>query len=109
LGIEVAQSKNGIVSSQRKHAMDILEETGLLGSKLVDTSMDPNTKLLPNQEEPLSNLERDRRLVGKLNYLSHSCRHFLCGQLFVSVKEEKNREECGRNRVFYISTTRVYL
>ena len=31
--------------------------------------MDPNVKLLPGQGEPLSNPERYRRLVGKLNYL----------------------------------------
>jgi Ethanolamine utilization protein EutJ (predicted chaperonin) len=49
LGIEVAQSKNGIVISQRKYAMDILEETGLTGAKLVDTPMDPNAKLTLNQ------------------------------------------------------------
>ena len=29
--------------------MDILEEIGLVSSKSVDTPMDPNTKLLPNQ------------------------------------------------------------
>ncbi|KAK2410134.1 putative mitochondrial protein [Trifolium repens] len=69
LGIEVAQSKDGIVISQRKYAMDILEETGLLNAKPVDTPMDPNVKLLPNQGEPLSDSGRYRRLVGKLNYL----------------------------------------
>ena len=70
LGIEVAQSKDGIVISQWKYAMDILEETGLLNVKPVDTLMDPNAKLLPHQEEPLSNPGRYRRLVGKLNYLT---------------------------------------
>ncbi|KAK2377577.1 putative mitochondrial protein [Trifolium repens] len=70
LGIEVAQSKDGIVISQRKYAMDILEETGLLNAKPVDTPMDPNIKLLPNQGEPLSDSGRYRRLVGKLNYLT---------------------------------------
>ena len=30
--------------------MDILEEIGMLNAKPVDTPMDPNTKLLPNQE-----------------------------------------------------------
>jgi len=70
LGIEVAQSKDGLVISQRKYVMDILEETGLLKAKPVDTPMDPNVKLLPNQGEPLSDSGRYRRLVGKLNYLT---------------------------------------
>ena len=46
LGVEVAQfDKDDIVISQRKYALDILEETGLMNSKSVDTPMDPNTKL----------------------------------------------------------------
>ena len=49
LGIEVAQSNTGIVISQRKYALDILEEIGLMNSKSVDTPMDPNVKLLPNR------------------------------------------------------------
>nr|KYP52091.1 hypothetical protein KK1_026001 [Cajanus cajan] len=70
LGIEVAQSKNGIVISQRKYALDILEETGLMNSKPVDTHMDPNAKLLPSQGEPFLDPERYKKLVGKLNYLT---------------------------------------
>lgn len=50
--------------------MDILEETGLLNAKPADTPMDPSVKLLLNQGEPLSDSERYRRLVGKLNYLT---------------------------------------
>ena len=38
--------------------------------KPVETSMDPNVKLLPNQGEPLSDPSKYRRLVGKLNYLT---------------------------------------
>ncbi|XP_061348750.1 uncharacterized protein LOC133294107 [Gastrolobium bilobum] len=57
LGIEVAQSKDGIVISQRKYAMDILEETTLLNAKPVDTPMDPNVKLMPNQGELFSDPE----------------------------------------------------
>ena len=49
--------------------LDILEETGLLGSKPVETPMDPNVKLYEDQGELLSNSERYHRLVGKLNYL----------------------------------------
>nr|KYP65081.1 Putative transposon Ty5-1 protein YCL074W family [Cajanus cajan] len=70
LGIEVAQSKNGIVISQRKYALDILEETGLMSSKPIDTPMDPNAKLLPSQGEPFSDPERYKKLVGKSNYLT---------------------------------------
>jgi len=52
LGIKVAQSNNGIVISQRKYALDILKEIGLINSKFVDTPMDPNVKLLLSQDEP---------------------------------------------------------
>ena len=53
LGIEVAQSNSGIAISQRKYALDILEETGLIDCKPVDTLMDPNVKLLPNRGGPI--------------------------------------------------------
>ncbi|XP_070044448.1 isoamylase 3, chloroplastic isoform X1 [Nicotiana tomentosiformis] len=68
LGIEVAQSSSGIVISQRKYALDILEETGMMGCRPIDSPMDP--KLLPGQGEPLRDPTRYRRLVGKLNYLT---------------------------------------
>ncbi|RVW40658.1 putative mitochondrial protein [Vitis vinifera] len=70
LGIEIAQSSSGVVLSQRKYALDILEETGMLDCKLIDTPMDPNVKLVPGQGEPLGDPGRYRRLVGKLNYLT---------------------------------------
>ncbi|RVW22240.1 Retrovirus-related Pol polyprotein from transposon RE1 [Vitis vinifera] len=53
LGIEIAQSSSGVVLFQRKYALDILEETGMLDCKPVDTPMDPNVKLVPGQGEPL--------------------------------------------------------
>jgi len=66
----VAQSNIGIVISQRKYALDVLEEIGLMNSNFVDTHMDPNVKLLSNQGESLSDSKKYRRLVGKLNYLT---------------------------------------
>ncbi|RVW98382.1 Retrovirus-related Pol polyprotein from transposon RE2 [Vitis vinifera] len=54
----------------RMYALDILEETGMLDCKPVDTPMDPNVKLVPRQGEPLGDPGRYRRLVGKLNYLT---------------------------------------
>ena len=64
------QSKSSVVMNQRKHALEILEETGILVCKPVDTPMNPNVKLIPGQGEPLRNPERYRQLVGKLNYLT---------------------------------------
>ena len=55
---------------QRKYVLDILEEIGMLYCKPVDTPMDPNDKFVPGQGEPLRDLGRYRRLVGRLNYLT---------------------------------------
>ena len=56
--------------SQRKYALDILEETDMSWCKHVDTPVDPNVKLVPRQGEPLRDPGRYRRLIGKLNYLT---------------------------------------
>ena len=40
MDIEVERSKEGISLSQRKYVLYILDETGLLGSKPVETPMD---------------------------------------------------------------------
>ncbi|XP_028096256.1 uncharacterized protein LOC114296180 [Camellia sinensis] len=45
LGIEVARSKDGIFNCQRKYVLDLLKETGMLGSKACDTLLEPNHKL----------------------------------------------------------------
>ena len=44
-----------------------------MNSKYVDTPMDLNVKLLPNQGEPLSDPGKYKRLVAKLNYLIVTC------------------------------------
>ncbi|RVW27998.1 Retrovirus-related Pol polyprotein from transposon RE1 [Vitis vinifera] len=70
LGLEIAQYSSGVVMSQRKYALDILEETGMLECKLVDTPMNPNVKLVPGEGESLRDPGRYQQLVGKLNYLT---------------------------------------
>ncbi|RDX70481.1 hypothetical protein CR513_50270, partial [Mucuna pruriens] len=56
-GIEIAQSKKGIVITQRKYALDILQETSISNSKPVDSSMDPNMKLMVKHGDPYFDLE----------------------------------------------------
>ena len=58
LGIEVAQSNEDIVISQRKYFLDILKETGMIECRLVDSPMDPNQKLIAEQGEPFIDPER---------------------------------------------------
>ena len=60
LGIEIAQSSSSVVLSQRKYALDILEETGILDCKLVDTPMDPNVKLVQGQGKSLGDPRKYR-------------------------------------------------
>ncbi|XP_022862515.1 uncharacterized protein LOC111382708, partial [Olea europaea var. sylvestris] len=70
LGLEVATSQADINLSQRKYVLDLLDETGFLGTHPVDTPMDPNVKLLKNGGVLFGKLGKYRRLVGKLNYLT---------------------------------------
>ena len=72
LGMEVARNKTGISVSQRKYVIDLLQETGMLGCKPVDTPMDPNVKLELNGNGTPVDKGRYQRLVGKLIYLSHT-------------------------------------
>ncbi|XP_020261941.1 uncharacterized protein LOC109837959 [Asparagus officinalis] len=71
LGIEIARGAEGIVLSQRKYALDLLKETGMLGCKPVTTPIDQKFKLGAEAGEPV---DRDRyhRLVGRLIYLRHT-------------------------------------
>jgi hypothetical protein len=70
----LAQSACGI-KSQRKYTLDLLQDTRLLGSKPVDTSMDRNKQLAVDQGEFFD----DPGLHGKvkLSYY-YSTRYLLC-------------------------------
>ena len=70
LGVEITRSKKGIFLSQRKYILDVLTETGKLGTKPCNAPMTPGLQLWKDDSEPFEDPERYRRLVGKLNYLT---------------------------------------
>ncbi|KAJ4812579.1 Retroelement pol polyprotein-like [Rhynchospora pubera] len=70
LGLEIARGSKGLLLCQRKYALDILTECGLLGSKPVAFPMEQNHKLSAAIGEPMTDPERYRRLVGRLIYLT---------------------------------------
>ena len=45
IGIEVSRSSSGIFLSQRKYALDLLQETGMSGCQHVDTPIEGGMKL----------------------------------------------------------------
>lgn len=68
LGIDISTSKNVIFIFQRKYALEIIKDAGLLGAAPIDTPMDRGLKL-SDKGEPLKDPERYRRLVRRLIYL----------------------------------------
>lgn len=66
----MARTDKGISLNQRKYALEILKDTGFLGSKLVKVPIGQNLKLSKYEEKLLLELNQYRRLIGRLLYLT---------------------------------------
>ena len=58
LGMKFAISRESIFVNQRKYILDLLEETGLLGCKAIETTIEANLKLNPAKLEDV--IEREK-------------------------------------------------
>ncbi|XP_014522704.1 uncharacterized protein LOC106779159 [Vigna radiata var. radiata] len=72
LRLEVARSKKGIHLCQRRYALDILKETGMLGCKPCSTPFLSDTSSLYKTDSYLDDPGSYRRLIGKLLYLTNT-------------------------------------
>jgi hypothetical protein len=53
LGIEIARSPKGIVISQRKYVLDLLNDMGMLGCRVASTPIEQNHQLCAEFGDPV--------------------------------------------------------
>jgi hypothetical protein len=71
LGIKIAGSPRGIVLSQQKYVLDLLNDIDMLGFRPTSKPIEQNHKLCDQSGEPIDK-EKYQRLVGLLIYLCHT-------------------------------------
>lgn len=72
LGMEVLHTNAGVVISQKKFVLDMLEEYDCLHLSPLTSTLDPNVKLNAREGSALSDSTYSRKLVGKLNFLTNT-------------------------------------
>lgn len=70
LGVEVSRGLDDIFLCQRKYALDIVTEAGLLGAKDAPVPIEQNHHLAKSDQSFMPDLERYRLLIGCLIYLT---------------------------------------
>jgi hypothetical protein len=70
IGLEISSSSDGYYLTQAKYISDLLSRANLTDSKIVDILIELNTRLPPDDCEPLRDFTLYRHLVGSLIYLT---------------------------------------
>ncbi|XP_014493112.1 uncharacterized protein LOC106755465 [Vigna radiata var. radiata] len=98
LGLEVARSKKGIHLSQRKYALDILEETGMLGCKPSLTPFLSDMNSLYKADNYLKDPTSYRKLIGKLLYLTNTTPDLFDSPVHVKAFSDSDWATCPNTR-----------
>jgi len=72
LGLEIAKSNKGIHVSQRKYALDIINDVGLIVAKPCATPMMKDTKNMFREGIPIKDVTAYQRIIGRLIYLTNT-------------------------------------
>ena len=70
LSLEIARNNSSISFSQRKHALDLIANIGLIGSKPMKNLMEQNLQLCKYERRLLAEPTQYRRLISRLLYLT---------------------------------------
>ena len=72
LGMEISRLENGIVMTQKKFTKELLLDCNMDVTKAAKTPLPSNIKLMIDEGELYTDPEHYRKIVGKLNFLSHT-------------------------------------